>query len=370
MGILRKYLLKGQFPFGDYMKEKLLLFIMLLIIFEVMGCGKNGNTDLGDACIGVIETNGYSEKSRLLIYDENLTEISEVPIKYASVGNIFYNPIVYNNELYIIPQGLANKKDEQKVLKINLSSLDEDIYNIEQLAMNSICTDKGYIYTCNTLNGDSYINKCSKIDQSVNVQIVKQTYISKIVCNDDILYAFGTVKEEKTLKSYIYVFDENLYLIEQIDITEYGSSHYKVIVQDGKIFFSNSLDYKDSPCNTVGVYSTSDKTISTIQLEQNYPLDLVFYNNVLIVSHYDLVRREGGSISLYDLDTKEIRNYQLDHGVEQMTINKDNIYILSEKIIYKYKIKELSLEFKNMIKILTLSDSSYCSGVFPYEIDQ
>lgn len=307
-------------------------------------------------------------KKLLIIYDDNLTEIKDVYLKYASVGNIFYNPLIYNHELYVIPQGPANMKDEQKVLKINLSDLKEKTYDIEQLAMNSVCTDNNYIYTCNTLNGDSYINKCSKSDGTVNTHVVKQVYISKIVCDDDIVYAFGTIKKMDSLQSYIISFDEKLHVIEQIDISEYGSSHYKVIIHDGKIFFSNTLDSKDAPCNTVCAFSIKDKTFDTIRLSQNYPMDLSFFNDFLIVAHYNLVKREGGSISLYNLKTKDVCNYPLDHGVEQMTMKDDSIYILFEKRIHKYKIVESKIELENMINIDMLSSNNYCSGVFTYEI--
>lgn len=83
--------------------------------------------------------------------------MGEVPIKYATVGNIFYEPLIYNEKLYTISQGRSNSKDEKKVLEIDLENFKEQECKIEQLAMNSICVNENYIYTCNTLDGDSYI---------------------------------------------------------------------------------------------------------------------------------------------------------------------------------------------------------------------
>ena len=145
----------------------------------------------------------FKKKSSLLIYDDNLTRLTDVPVKYASVGSISYD--------------------------------------IEQPAMNDICSDEAYIYTCNTLNGDSYINKCRKEDQSVKMQSVAQMYIRKIVCADGKIYAFGTKKVEHAFRSYLLIFDEELQLTDQIDISECGSSHYKAIVRDGNLFMGSCI---------------------------------------------------------------------------------------------------------------------------------
>lgn len=345
--------------------RKKLLFVILLVTSMTIGCGQSRHVDLKNACIGVIETNGSNKKSRLLIYDDNLTELVGMPMKYASIGSIFYNPCVYGNDLYVIPQGLANRKDEQKVLSVDLSALETKTYDIEQLAMNSICVDDENIYTCNTLNGDSYINKCSKKDQSVKTQVIGQMYVSKIVCEDGNVYAFGTIKEESAFKSYLYILDHELHLKEQLDITEYGSSHYKALVQEGSIYFPNTYDSKDEPCNTVCVFSIKDKTFHTIQLEQDYPWDLDIYQNLLIVSHYNLSSQKGGFISICDLDTEEVCDYPLEHTAEQMTVKDDAAYILSEKNLYKYKWSASGIKMENKVEIDT-HGSNYCSGVFSY----
>ena len=123
------------------MKKK--FFTICAIVFlGFTGCThrESANIDLTTSSVGVIETSGNSKKSRIY----------------------FYNPVIYEDELYLIPQGKTNVKDEKKVLKIELKSGNQKIYEINQLAMNSICVNDKNIYTCNTLNGDSYINKCSK----------------------------------------------------------------------------------------------------------------------------------------------------------------------------------------------------------------
>ena len=131
-----------------------------------------------------------------------------------------------------------------------------------------------------------------------------------------------------------------------------------------RIARGNSVDSGDHPCNTVCIYSINDKTIETISFDQYYPLDLAVWDNILIVSHFDLVKREGGSISIYNLETKELNNIELGHDVEQMTINENVIYILSDKIIYQYELKDMNLYLKCKTQIKKSNEENYLSGIF------
>lgn len=108
---------------------------------------ESANIDLTTSSVGVIETSGNSKKSRIYFYNQNLEKTATLPLEYASLGSIFYNPVIYEDELYLIPQGKTDVKDEKKVLKIELKSGNQKIYEINQLAMNSICVnDKNIIY--------------------------------------------------------------------------------------------------------------------------------------------------------------------------------------------------------------------------------
>lgn len=238
-------------------------------------------------------------------------------------------------------------------------------YYYDYVSTNYVPSGSKNIYTCNTLNGDSYINKCSKENNQVVSEKIEGVYVSKLLCSKDMLFAFATTKYGKEMNSYIYIYDaEELSFDEKIDITNYGGTHYKAILFDNNILFSNSVDSGDHPCNTVCIYSINDKTIETISFDQYYPLDLAVWDNILIVSHFDLVKREGGSISIYNLETKELNNIELGHDVEQMTINENVIYILSDKIIYQYELKDMNLYLKCKTQIKKSNEENYLSGIF------
>ena len=343
----------------------ILIFLMVLLV----GCSQNKPVKISteDISVGIIETRGDKEKSRIIFFDEEMNEIGEIPLSFATVGNIFYTPLISENELYVIPQGYANKKDEETVLKIALKNLSVEEYTIEQLAMNSIATNQDFIYTCNTLNGSSYINKCNKDNNKTENIVIPETYISKLLYVGNKLYAFGTANTvNDTMLSYLYVYDDKLNLQEKIDISKCGADQYKAIEYNGDIFFTSLADSKDQPTKIVGKISTTDNSIELIQLSQNYPFDLAIYDNKLFITHFDVVQRTGGGLSIYDLDTKQQKYYELNHGAEQMAIANDKLYVLADWIIYVYDAKTIEL-IENVDIPQMDSDFSYLSGIFALE---
>lgn len=92
-------------------------------------------------------------------------------------------------------------------------------------ALIKICFRRYDSNDCNTLNGDSYINKCSKENNQVVSEKIEGVYVSKLLCSKDMLFAFATTKYGKEMNSYIYIYDaEELSFDEKIDITNYGGS--------------------------------------------------------------------------------------------------------------------------------------------------
>lgn len=343
-----------------------LFIIISLYCMTVIGCDKKQETEIStdDIEVGVIETKGNKEESRIIFYDNKLNEIGILPLKFATVGDIFYTPLVLEDDLYIIPQGYANKKDEEKVLEINLSDLNIEEYTIEQIAMNGIAVADDYIFTCNNLNGISYINRCDINNKSTKTVEISDVYISNLIYEGDTLFAFGTKNPENGITpAFLYQYDDELRLLGSIDISECGTNQYKAIGYKDYVFFTSLSDSMDNPTNTVGKFNAATNSLEIIYLEQKHALDLAIYDGCLYVSHYDLVQRAGGGMSVYDLETKKIENYQFGHGAEQMSIMDEKIYILSDWKIYVYDINDMnpliSMEVDSMDK-----EFSYLSGMF------
>lgn len=348
--------------------KKSFCFVMILILSIILlaGCESNRPPEIQteDIAVGVIETRGDKEKSRILFYDNDMNELGSLPLDYATVGNVFYCPLIVDDALYVIPQGYANKKDAETVLEIDLSNLNITKHSIEQLAMNCVAVSDDYVYTCNTLNGVSYINKCNKENGNTESIDISLTYISKLIYVHDRLYAFGTTNtEEDEMVSDLFVYDTELNLLEKIDISKCGANQYKVIEYNGELLFTSLSDRNDNSTNMVGMVNVSDYSVETIQLNKDNPLDLAIHDGKLYVTHFDVVQLTGGGLSIYDLTTGELKDYSFEHGAEQMAIANDKLYILADWKIYVYDVE--SMELLRSVDVEQMDDDfSYLSGIF------
>ncbi len=343
-----------------YMAAAWILAVLLLV-----GCEASRPADIQteNIAVGVIETKQNKEKSRILFLDSDMNELGSLALDYATVGNIYYKPLIVNNTLYIIPQGIATKKDAETVLEIDLSDLSIKKHSIEQLAMNSVAASETAVYTCNTLSGVSYINKCDKETGGTENINIPSTYISKLLYDNGCLYAFGTTQTDEVMLSELLIYDGDLNLLEKIDITECGATQYKAIAHEGYIYFTSGTDKNDNPTNTVGKVNTADYSLEIIELNENHPLDLAVHNGKLFISHFNVTQLIGGGLSVYDLETKELTEYSFEHGAEQMSIANDKLYILTDWKIYVYDIGSMELTDTASISPMD-KDYSYLSGLF------
>ncbi len=349
--------------------KKLLCLILVLITSLVCftGCKDNSykNIDTDKIKVGIIETRALMEKSRILFLDDELNEIGSLPLDYASVGESFEKPLVIDNTLYVIPQGISTRKDARTALEINLNDLDIKKHSIDQIAMYGIAADNENIYTANNLNGINHISKCNKTSGKVETLDFDSDYIPYLFCSNNMLYAFCQQETDTGHNgSHIYVYDNNLNLVKKIDTTECGSGQYRAMEHNGNIYFSNTANAKvDGPGNTVGVLNTTDYSLEVIKLNQNDPLDVQIYNNKLYITHCDIVQGLGGGLTVYDLETKEQTYTDFNHGAEQMSIANDKMYVLSDRTLYVYDMN--TIELVNSTDISPMDNNySYLSGLF------
>lgn len=349
------------------------VFVYMLSLLFLCGCKRNirnitNNNDNYE--VAIIETTGNENKSRISFYNDKLEYLSQVSLPYGTLGNIFYNPITLDNKLYIIPQGLANKKDTKKVLELNMIDNNINEFSINQLAMNSLAVNNTYIYTCNTTNGISYINQLVINNNDVNTLEITDVYISKLMLNNDILYAFGTKKEESGLVSYLYIIDSVLSIRKTIDISASGTSQYKALFIDNYLYFSNLMDREDKPGKIVGKLNLIDNNIENIELDYEYPSDLVQYNDYLLIAHCNLMSNEGNVLSFYNIKNENIDIAKLDHPITQMNIKGDVLYIIDGSHLYQYSLNQEDISNLSLLKEIDIlqnensKDYFYVSGFY------
>lgn len=82
-----------------------LIGAMLFTVIGLYGCASDGERVAPvDASIGIIETRGTDETSRIVFYDGELNEVAQLSLRYANLGDVFHNPLVYQGSLLLFPK--------------------------------------------------------------------------------------------------------------------------------------------------------------------------------------------------------------------------------------------------------------------------
>lgn len=340
-----------------------LIGVMLFMVICLYGCTPDGEqVASADVAIGVIETRGTEETSRVILYDREMNEVSQLPLSYATLGGIFYDPLIYKGSLFAIPQGKYNVKNGEAVLQVELDSLATKTYTIQQPAMNDVAVSDEYVFTCNTLNSSSHINRCRIENGEVSSVSIEGIYVSKIVWHKDSLYAFGLGIDDNS--SMILHYDNNLVLEETIDSSNYASSVYRAVVNEDRIYFCSFDNQGFTAGGQIGVLDTKDDTLSSIQLSESGPSSMAFADGKLYVAHYNVVQGQDDSVlSIVDLETKTVEEHALEHGADQMIVTDGSIYVLGDWSIYRYDVENMELIGNKSIEKMPGS-YSYLSGLF------
>lgn len=311
--------------------------------------------------IGVIETTANEHKSCIHWYDENLNKISEQKLQYAMLGSPFHNPVYYNNEIYLIPQGLGNRKDSKKVISLNREDFNITEYPFNNIALNDIAVSEDYIYTINTLNGNTHISKLSRRDSRLEEVVIEDEYISGIVAIKGKLYAFSSNMQTSSPKFYIYIYNEELDLLDIRDITKYGTGQYK-FSNDENYLYANVMVTKDEkPGTMILKISIETNEIEAIDINEEFPNDILQYKDKIIITNHDLIMYKGNKITILDKNTQETETIELDRKTEFAGIIGNLLIIGNQENIGLYSIENRFELVKEIF--IDKSNESYISNI-------
>ena len=100
---------------------------------------------------------------------------SPLPVSYTHLD--VYKRQVYEQSLYVVPQGQANKKDEKVILQQDLETFEIQNYSLEQIAIYGLSVDSSAIYAVNNMNGQSFVSRIDRTDRTVKTAAYDDLYI-------------------------------------------------------------------------------------------------------------------------------------------------------------------------------------------------
>lgn len=351
------------------MKKFIYLIAIVGILITTNGCDNmeyNLKTlDMKQVKIGVVETTSSDYDSRIHWYDGDLNEVSQKNMKYAMLGSAFHNPVYYGDEIYMIPQGLGSKKDSKKVIGLNKNDFKITEFPFKNIALNDVAVSGDYIYTINTLSGNTHICRLNKNQNTLEEVILYNEYVSGVTAVKEKIYAFSANMLSPSPEFYIYIYNEDLELLDKKDITQYGTGQYKFMYDENYLYTGVMLTKEDRPASTILKISVDTNEIEAIDIIEEFPNDILQYKDKIIITNHDLVGYEGTKITVLDKATQEFESVELNTKTEFADIMDNLLVILNQEKISLYNIenkfeliKEISIEKK---------DNSYISGIIIIE---
>ena len=342
------------------MKKIFALLLALCCIVSLAACSQSDELP-EDYAIGVIRTIGNKKSSDILYFNENLEQTGSTHYKYATMGELFYPPVVYDGAVYIVPQGQANKKDEKTILQLNLETLEKQEFPLDQIAIYGVSVNSSAIYATNNINNKSYVSRIDRLDKTVKTIEYENVYVSTAYVFNDVLYAFSSIWENDVLHSTLHCIDPvTMTEIKQIDLSDLGCGIRSVVGIGDILYFVISTDPQDNFYDVVGAYDTATGEIATIE----FPQDVFHLLNVggkLYVTHGNLVTGVGTSLSVYEITSGDISTYDLGICPGQLAVHGEALYVMGQNQLAKYDL--LTMEKQAEIEI-PLNDGYYLSGFF------
>lgn len=342
------------------MKKILVLFLSLCCMVSLAACSQSDELP-EDYAIGVIRTIGNKNSSDILYFNADLEQTGNTHYKYATMGELFYPPVVHDGAVYIVPQGQANRKDEKTILQLNLETLEQQEFPLDQIAIYGVNVNSSAIYAANNINNKSYVSRIDRLDKSVKTIEYENVYVSTTCIFNDVLYAFSSTWENDALQSTLHCIDPaTMTEVTQIDISALGCGIRSVVGAGDILYFAISTDLQDNFNNVVGAYDTATGEITTIEFSQDV-FHLLNVGGKLYVTHGNLVTGAGTSLSVYDIASGDIATYDLGICPGQIAVHGEALYVMGQYQLAKYDLH--TLEKQAEIEI-PLNDGYYLSGIF------
>ncbi len=333
--------------------------------------------------VGVVRTTQDKNKSILNFYDKKLNFIKSIELPYGALADYMTLPAVNQNFIYFIPGGTTLKESEA-VIRYDLSTQTLKEYDIGMPSLLQVTASEDAIFTVNELNFTSYITKYITKNTADNMKQKFCTQVSSkkfsydtIYYYNGFLYVTGKTKTTKKEKYYLFQLDaDTLQIIQKADITNYGQGNCFFLGVGEDIYFTLPYDKKEEKNNVIMKFSTKKKTtkqLEKLKLPNYFPQQIKKLDNLLLVSHCDLIEGTGNSISIFDLKTKKTKLISFAHRVSQIEVDaiSHSLYILGDDKLYHYTLntKEKNFLLEEKITVSNKNNDEeekiyYYTGVF------
>ena len=278
---------------------------MLLLLSLLFGaCGSEiTKIDRDKAAIGLVVTTAQAYDSKILWFDADLENNQIQKLHYAMLGSHFAQPIVKNGKIFLIPQGLDDRKDTRKVISIDKNDLAIQEYPFSNIALNFTECIGENVYAINTRNGVSTLERYHTLSQQSQKFEREGEVFNQITAASDKLFCFSMRYDPDNPDRFLTtlrIFTPDLQMEKEIDLSEYGMTSGKALDDQEYLYVTVSHDSYDNSIGRILKINKSTYEIQKFDSEEGNVFDIFRAGDRFIFTHYDPVVNEGGRISIWD----------------------------------------------------------------------
>lgn len=304
------------------MSKLIKLNLILFFVFMLVACMPKEIKNPEAIKIGVVETSGTHYKSVIHWYDQDLEVIDQHTLSYASLGNTFVKPTYYEEEIFLIPEGIFTKKDTEKVISIDKNDFEIKEYSVPNIALQDVAVTDDYIFTISNLNYVTHLSRVDKKSQEFTEITYDGALMTSIIANDNKLFIFGNMNRQIE-NEFIYVMDVDFNMLETIDLKDVGRGAYKFLVDEQTLYASISRAIDDRAIASILKLNLDSYAFEIIELDILEPDSLVKYKDTLIIAHNDITTGKGSKVSVLNLKTFEKDTFDLGSDLAYMDVYKN-----------------------------------------------
>lgn len=353
------------------------------------------NFPMERAAVGLIDTSSAQDVSRIAFYDENLSELGELPLKKGGVGDGWADACVWGDALYIAPRGIDKFEPgpTNEVLEISLRDVAVRPHDMgdELASFDLVAANDRYVFASSwSLNGP--VVRCGKRTGDLATFPLSEGSATLLLWSGRSLFVFVTDEDapaddeagsaaDPARSSMVLQLDESLQVEREYDLSSYGSEVRRAVACDGVLYAvcsggaagASGPGAEDSSAGNIVMVNTSTGEVAPYPLPVADALAVAVHEGQLYMVRQNAVAPSGTAmLSVGDLGGGNLKTYELEHLADQMAIRGNRLYLADAgaRKVYAYDLTALAPDGEAApvasTELAPLSDTyTYITNLFP-----
>lgn len=326
-------------------KRYIVALFLITILTLIPSCNNNTKTIKEIKYdFGIISTIAHKESSVISYYNLEGELKKKENLKLAWLGMGFGSFGDNDKSIYV---KVDNKNGT--IFALNKQSGEYKLYDLSYNAL-TIYADDAFIYYSNSNTQVSTISKFNIKENTIKEIKFEKSIITAIYPYQEHIYVTAISKKDDSV--ILYILDKNTLEVKYKVINKLNCNIFRIHGTHDRVYFANNGQWNNGMgSNILTEYNIKTNSFYEYKLNCNYLYDIWEYNGSLIITHLNPPETKGKNVTLFNLETKELKDIELENDLINCTI-KDDVFISCDKdYAYLYSIPEFKLINKFKVRI-------------------